>query len=424
MIPQFNFYLKDIHSSNSTPIYLQAKFDYERLMLTAGEKISPAHWDFETKRAVVKFNRLEYPLINDWLDKMEMAAKDFYRNSKLQGLTPTAASIKEFLEEKFNLNPKQRVEVKKPVKLSLLGFINKFIETETNNKLDGTIKVYKTSKKHLINFATLHGKSEIQFDEIDADFYDNYIQYLNALNMAKNTVGKQIKVLKTFLNAATDRGINTNQFFKSKMFKKPTEEVDKIFLTDDEIKRISALDLFEKGSIEVTRDLFIIACYTGFRFSDFTTLKKEHIDDNYIVKKTLKTKAKVIIPIHPVVRAILEKYNYELPHCIANTHANSQLKEIAEMAKIDTDVEVIKTIGGKYERNLYKKWQLVCTHTGRRSFATNAYLAGVPSISIMMITGHATESVFMQYISIDELANAEHIQSHAFFNTINFIKAA
>lgn len=424
MIPQFNFYLKDIHSTNSTPIYLQSKFDYERLILTAGEKILPAHWDFENKRALAKYNRFEYPLINDWLDKIEMAAKDFYRTSKLQGITPTAASIKEFLENKFNLNPKPKVEIKKPIKLSLLGFIEKFIQAETSNKLPGTIKVYKTSKKHLINYATLYGKTDIQFEDIDADFYDNYIQYLNGLNMAKNSVGKQIKVLKTFLNAATDRGINTNQFFKSKIFKKPTEEVDKIFLTDDEIQNIIALDLTGRGSIEVTRDLFIIACYTGFRFSDFVSLRREHIDDNFIIKTTLKTKAKIIVPIHPVIRIILEKYNYELPNCISNTHANSQLKEIAEMAKINNDVEVIKTIGGKYERNVYKKWQLVCSHTGRRSFATNAYLAGVPAISIMMITGHATESVFMQYISIDELANAEHIQSHAFFNAVNFIKVA
>lgn len=422
MIPQFNFYLKDIQSKISTPIYLQSKFDYERLTITAGEKILPDHWDFEAKRAILKFNRSEYSMLNDWLDKIEMAAKDFYRTSRLQGDAPTAASIKAFLEEKFNLNPKPKVEVVKPVKLGLFGFIDKFILT--SDKVIGTIQVYRTSKKHLMNFAAVYGKKEIHFEEIDADFYDNYIQYLNALNLAKNSVGKQIKVLKTFLNAATDRGINTNQFFKTKFFKKPTEEVDKIFLTDEEIQRIYKLDLSGQGSIEAVRDLFIIACYTGFRFSDFSTLEPSHITDNYITKKTLKTKTKVIIPIHPIVREILEIYNYILPKCIANTHANSHLKTIAEMAKINSDIEVIKTIGGKFERNVYKKSELVCTHTARRSFATNAYLAGVPAISIMMITGHATESVFMKYISIDELANAEHIQSHAFFNTINFIKAA
>lgn len=424
MVPQFNFYLKDIHSTSSTPIYLQAKFDYERLMLTAGEKILPAHWDFGVKRAIVKYNRVDYPLVNDWLDKIEMAAKDFYRTCRLQGNVPTAANIKEFLQGKFNLNPKPAVVVEQPVKLSLFGFIDKFIENENNNKLPSTIQVYRTAKKHLLNFATLHCMGDIQFEDINAEFYDNYIQYFNSLNFAKNSVGKQIKVLKTFLNAATDRGINTNQFYKSKIFKKPSEEVDKIFLTDEEIQKISAFDLSGQGSIEATRDLFVIACYTGFRFSDFSTIKREHINDNFITKKTLKTKAKVVIPIHPVVRTILEKYNYSLPHCISNTHANSQLKDIAEMAKINTEVEVIKTIGGKYERNVYKKWQLVCTHTGRRSFATNSFLAGVPAISIMMITGHATESVFMQYISIDELANAEHIQSHAFFNVKNFVPAA
>lgn len=422
MIPQFNFYLKDIHSKAATPIYLQSKFDYERLTLTAGEKIHPEHWDFITKRAILKFNRSEYSLLNDWLDKIEMAAKDFYRNTRLQGQVPTAANIKEHLEGKFNLNPKPKVEVVKPVKLGLFGFIDKFILT--SDKVLGTIQVYRTSKKHLMNFAALTGKKEIQFDEIDADFYDNYIQYLNALNLAKNSVGKQIKVLKTFLNSATDRGINTNQFFKTKFFKKPTEEVDKIFLTDEEIQRMYKLDLSGQGSIESVRDLFIIACYTGFRFSDFSTLEQSHITDSYITKKTLKTKTKVIIPIHPVVREILEKYNYILPKCIANTHANSHLKTIAEMAKIDSDIEVIKTIGGKADRRVYKKFELVCTHTGRRSFATNAFLAGVPPISIMMITGHATESVFMKYISIDAMENAEHIQSHAFFNAGNFIKAA
>jgi integrase len=422
MIPQFNFYLKDINAKASTPIYLQSKFDYERLMLTAGEKILPDHWDFKNKRAILKYNKSEYSMLNDWLDKIEMAAKDFYRTTRLQGQVPSVSQIKEYLEGKFNLNPKPKIEKEKPVKLGLFAFIDKFILT--SDKVIGTIQVYRTSKKHLMNFASKSNKNEIDFEDINADFYDNYIQYLNSLNLAKNSVGKQIKVLKTFLNSATDRGINSNQFFKTKFFKKPIEEVDKIFLTDEEIQRIYKLDLSGQGSIESVRDLFIIACYTGFRFSDFSTLEQSHITDSYITKKTIKTKTKVIIPIHPVVREILGKYDYRLPKCIANTHANAHLKTIAEIAMINSDIEVIKTIGGKFERNVYKKWELVCTHTARRSFATNAFLAGVPAISIMMITGHATESVFMKYISIDELINAEHIQSHAFFNAGNFITLA
>jgi integrase len=423
MIPQFNFYLKDIHSKTATLIYLQSRFNYERLMLTCGERILPVHWDFENKRAIVKYNRLEYPSINDWLDKIEMAAKDHFRDCRLQGVFPTAANIKAHLESKFNLNPKPVIE-NQPTQPMLIEFVDKFIANETGKKARGSIQAYNTCRKHLAGYCAFYNKKDLHFDEINADFYDSYISYLNSLNFAKNTVGKQVKTLKVFLNSSVDRGINTNQFFKSKMFKKPTEEVDKIYITDEEIERIYKLNLGGEGSLETTRDLFIIACYTGFRFSDFSTLTKEHINDNYIIKKTLKTKTKVVIPIHPVVREILEKYQYTFPQSLTNAYANNRLKSIAKRAKLNDDIEIIKTIGGKPFRKVYKKWQLVCTHTARRSFATNAYLAGVPTISIMYITGHATESVFMQYISIDELKNAEHIQSHAFFNAKNFIPAA
>lgn len=420
-MPQFNFYLKDVHAKAATSIYMQSKYNcFERLMLTTGEKILPEHWDPTTKRAVIKYNRLEYPAINDWLSKMEMAAKDYFRSCKFEGFIPTAVQLKAHLEQKFNLNPKPPVIVPKTTPVTVLGYVDRFIANEVNNKSEGTIYVYNTCKRHLTGFIHFLGKKDVGFDEINEEFYNGFIQYLNSLNFARNTVGKQIKVLKTFLNAATDRGINTNLFFKSKLFKKPLEDVDKIALSESEIQSIYSLDLSGEGSIEAVRDLFVIACYTGFRFSDFSTLTREHISENFITKTTLKTKAKVIIPIHPIVRAILEKYDNDIPRAYTNAHANGLLKEIAQRAKINTDVEIIKTIAGKTVRNVYKKWELVSTHAGRRSFATNSYLAGVPAISIMKMTSHKSESVFLQYIRVSELENAELIQGHAFFNYNNF----
>ena len=59
-----------------------------------------------------------------------------------------------------------------------------------------------------------------------------------------------------------------------------------------------------------------------------------------------------------------------------------------------------------------EKWQLVSTHTARRSFATNMYLMGVPSITIMRITGHKTEKAFMRYIKLDEEQHAKIIALH------------
>lgn len=418
VMPLFNFYLKDVKAKKATPIYMQSKYNcYERLMLTTGEKILPEHWNPNTKRAIIKYNRLEYSAINDWLSKMEMAAKDYFRSCKFEGFIPTASQLKMHLEQKFNLNPKRPVVISKILPITVLSYIDKFITNEENNKSEGTIFVYKTCKRHLTGFLNFLGKKDINFEEIDEDFYTGFIQYLNNMNFARNTVGKQIKVLKTFLNAATERGINTNMFFKSKLFKKPIEDVDKIALSETEIQSIYSLNLSGEGSIEAVRDLFVVACYTGFRFSDFSTLTREHISENFITKTTLKTKAKVIIPIHPIVRDILKKYENNIPSAYTNAHANRLLKEIAKRAKINTDIEIIKTVAGKTVRNVYKKWELVSTHAGRRSFATNSYLAGVPAISIMKMTSHKSESVFLQYIRVSELENAEMIQGHAFFNT-------
>lgn len=425
--PEFHFYLKNVQSNVSTLIYLQAKFNKNRLMLTTGEKILPEHWDYGKQRAVIGKNRVEYSAINDWLNKVEMTAKEFFRNCRYDGIVPDAELIKNYLQKTLNINPEPiKVEPVKKVIISFFDFIDKYIEDEKNNKAIATIKVYKTTKNHLLNYCKVHGKKDILFDDIDATFYNTLIQYLNDLGLAKNSVGKQIKVVKTLLTAASDHGINKNQFHKSKIFKKPSEDVDKIYLQEEELQKIYALDLTQSKQLELTRDYLIIAAYTGFRFSDFTSLRKEHIDlaKNLISKITIKTKAKVVIPIHPVVKEILEKYNYQLPECVTNQHANRQLKEIAELAEINTDIEIIKTIGGSIVRKVFKKYELVSSHTGRRSFATNAFLAGVPAISIMKITGHSTESAFMSYICIDELENAQHIQNHQFFNDHTFGVAA
>lgn len=266
VMPLFNFYLKDVHAKTATPIYMQSKYNcFERLMLTTSEKILPEHWDSKTKRAIVKYNRLEYNAINDWLSKMEMAAKDYFRSCKFEGFIPTAIQLKSHLEQKFNLNPKPPVIIPKAIPVTVLSYIDKFITNEINNKSEGTIYVYNTCKRHLTGFINFLDKKDIGFEEIDEEFYNGFIQYLNGLNFARNTVGKQIKVLKTFLNAATDRGINNNLFFKSKLFKKPIEDVDKIALSEAEIQRIYSLELNGEGSIEAVRDLFVIACYCRFR---------------------------------------------------------------------------------------------------------------------------------------------------------------
>jgi integrase len=208
-----------------------------------------------------------------------------------------------------------------------------------------------------------------------------------------NYFGSIIKCLKVFLNEATERGVNSNLAYKSRKFITTEEEVDNIYLSEkdlSEIAKLKDLDL----SLERTRDLFLIGAYTGLRFSDLVQVKKEKIKGNILKLRQTKTGGEVVIPLKKEVLTILKKYDV-LP-VQANVKMNLNLKDIAKAAKI-------------------KEWQRVSTHTARRSFATNAYLAGVPVIGIMKITGHQTQKNFLRYIKITNQENATTLLSHPFF---------
>jgi integrase len=125
--------------------------------------------------------------------------------------------------------------------------------------------------------------------------------------------------------------------------------------------------------------------------------------------------ASVIIPIHPIVRNILNKYNNELPPPISNQKLNDYLKIIGKLAELDENVITYKTKGGRPEKKVTPKHDLITTHTARRSFATNAFKAGISSILIMKITGHKTEKSFLRYIRISPEEAAQEMAENKFF---------
>ncbi len=158
--------------------------------------------------------------------------------------------------------------------------------------------------------------------------------------------------------------------------------------------------------------------YTGLRFSDLIQVRKENIinDGKQIKVRTEKTGEIVIVPIHKFVKEIISKYDGSLPAAISNQKMNDFLKEISKLAELFTNVKTAITRGGKTQYEINQKFELVSTHTARRSFATNAFLKDVPSLSIMKLTGHRTEKSFMKYIRISQEENANKLLSHPFFN--------
>lgn len=206
-------------------------------------------------------------------------------------------------------------------------------------------------------------------------------------------------------------------YFQSKQFKAHKVPGFSIYLNEGEIKDLYNLDLTKTPHWERVRDLFIVGCWTGLRFSDFTAIKPENIQGELIHVKTFKTGEPVVIPIHNMVKKIMVKYSGKypnsLPPAIANQKMNAYLKEIAKQVdSLQTPVEVEGTKGGLKFTETKQKWELVTTHTARRSFATNVYKSGYDAISLMKITGHRTEKSFLLYIKVTPEENAQKLLEH------------
>jgi len=306
----------------------------------------------------------------------------------------------------------------KPRVINLFTFIQDYIEKSPTRITPKTgrpvcykqIREYNRTFYYLREFASSKQRN-IDFDDMTLDFYHDFIEYLQSLKLCQNTIGKKIQTLKIFLNAATDRGINTNLQFKSHRFTAINEESESIYLNEDELQKIYELDLSNDLRLDKIRDLFLIGCWTGLRFSDWNKVTNENIDGDFLEIKQQKTGGAVVIPLHSVVKRILNKYNGELPRLISSQKTNDYLKEVVQKAKLNDTVHKSITRGGIKISKAYTKYELVTTHTARRSFSTNLYKAGLPSLSIMAITGHKTEKAFLKYIKVTPREHAEKLKT-------------
>ena len=375
-----------LRKKSTTYILLSITYDGKRLQTSINEKVNEKHWHKNKQR--LKASCSDAFNVNSYLEKIDTTAKDIYYKFKMKGISPTTKQFKESIFNKLNgVN----------TTLTFYDFVEEFIKRSENTKKPNTIKEYIYTINDLKAFEK-QNRRRIDWDTLDMQFYDEYLDYqLNVKGNSHNLFGKRIKTIKTFLNDATIRGNNIHLMYKG--FKVTVKDSDNIYLTEDEIKKIYTLDLSENERLERVRDLFVVGCRTGLRYSDLVTIRKENISKDgikVITKKTGKTLNTVIIE---ETQEILEKYNYELPN-ISKTNLNKYIKEVGELAGIDEISHKDTYKAGKPISIKTKKYERISSHTARRSFATNMYKGGHPIYYLMHIIGHKKESTFLNYIKV------------------------
>lgn len=426
---QVKFYLKNSGSKGLRTLFVQITNNYQRERFHFSDiKLNPEHWDAkknEVKRSCEGYSELNEKIKNYYSRILKVVNRFTNENQKF----PDRDELKKILTKEF----KNQDLVSKSDKLKTFwGFYQHFI----NQSIDGlrktgngkvispnTIKCYVTLKNLLLSFEE-HAKTKLNFENIDLEFYQDFIEYLEKKKvLKKNTISKHIRTLKTVMKESHEGEHHQNIKFSSRRFAAPNEQTTAVYLTEEELKEMLKLDLTGKPGLERVRDLFVIACYTALRHSDLKqitedNIKPDHENPNHLylhINKQTKTGQPVIIPLHKTVLKIIDKYNKknQVLEPISIQKSNEHLKEIGKLLPIlNKPFKVEYTKGGKEVSVNHPKYQLITTHTGRRTFATLSYLKGHKTIDIMAVTGHKTESSFYRYIRVTPMEKARSFKMY------------
>lgn len=414
--PRFNLKSKEEKESYIFLVYSYTNKAGKRLRYFTGCSVPVALWNDKEQRVRSSRQFPQSSEINDILTSLSRTAEmtDLSWRNKGKDL-----SIEQF---KLELDQAMGKIVHQPEDdtVTFEKYGAQFIRERVGNVeySRGSIVVYRNCIKHVQSFAAA-ARRNIDFADFDYAFFADFTNYLFAKNFGKNYVHKITSTLKTILREADRREISPDLKYKSDWIQVSREEPPKIYLNESELDKIAALDLSTNPRLDRVRDLFLLGCFTGLRYSDYGSLKPEHIvtknGRQFIDILTQKTRQRVLIPLRQVVVEMLQKYDGVPPQGITNQKANEYLKELGELAGIEEPVLITTYRGGKRIDEVFKKFQLITTHTARRSFASNAFKAGVPVKSIMQITGHKTEKEFYKYIRLSGEEHAELIAENPFF---------
>ena len=403
---QAKFNLREPKSNKPTNIYLVCRIDRKQIRLSTGVKVYPEHWNEKKQEAYISCRLSELDNLNNTIVNTKIAE---VKNRFLQ--------YKRYLCDNPN-------EIGNSVKI-----LRKFIYKDTMEKekqninaihwlrntlvLDRTIKDstradYVKQIKFFEAFLNEVGKYPISFSDINLPLIKDYESYLFNKEVGKGkttkttTVGNKVEKIICILKRAEQQGMIDIHESNLDKYKKPrSKEGDSndIFLTEEEISKIYALEL--SGKEEQVRDLFVLQCWIGQRFTDTQSINEGIMKDNGNIIEIIqeKTKHKVSVPLLPIAKEILAKYENQFP-IFTNQTALNYLTKIGEKAGITRLHTVVEHRGDEVTKKQVPVYKLIKTHTARRSFICNMLLRGFDAHLIMKITGHNDVESFQKYVKL------------------------
>lgn len=423
-------------------IRMRFSFNGQRTDITTGWNLdSEEAWDKETQMVKAHYCGSYGETANDINASLQMMKGHLdiaFKYYEANDLIPTPQDVVKRYEERLKGVMPKRPDPEPQPKTKTLSFFDvyhKFIE-ETGEKNTWTVATYQkmaSLQEDLRSF-----KKNLSFSDLSESGLSSFIRYLrddkrlrtprkkkgerkeydaeDITGLKNSTIEKKIDCLKWFLKWAAERGYNSNLAYRS--FRPTLKSTQKkvIFLTREELNKVSSL-VFPKDKLhlEAVRDVFLFCCFSGLRHSDVYNLKRNDIKGDHIEITTVKTADSIMIELNKVTSRILEKYkdisfpdNRALP-VLKNQPMNRELKDLCELAGIDEEIRVTTYRGNQRIDEIKKKYELVGTHTGRRTFIVNALSLGIAPNVVMKWTGHSDYKSMKPYIDIVDAIKASEM---------------
>lgn len=423
---------KKAKEGNFTTLYLRFRNGRAIDITTPTElKVFPEYWNntsqsFKQRIPYTKnfTEKDKFEMLDQFADLKNLVLKRF---NNLHGTGVTKKWLEDIVYE-FHHGKEQG-------KVTMKDYIKKYIEDAKTGERKTARDKMRYTKATVTNLQAFYNvfdkycdkKGVIDFEGVTVDFYNKFVNYMIDQGLAVNTIGKHIKTLKMIMNSAAGEGLHNNSQHRLSAFKTISGDSYSIRLTGEELSKLYNADLSDQPHWQKARDAFLVLCETALRVSDYrkvdTSIKEDADGFKYVTLKQEKTGGDVVIPVSAGLEMILNKYHGTLPR-MPEQKINEYIKKVAKRVGMDEPERWIEEKKGFKVEKTEPRWKLVTCHTGRRTACTNMYLAGIPTIAIMKISGHKTEKAFMKYIKVSSQENAKALYNHEYFRENRYLKVA
>lgn len=450
---RFELYTTRTNKAGLAPIRIVYALKGHKKYISTLERVWPGNWNVKTQHTIYLSSANAKDAIktankeNKSLPETDLSALPLKKDIDFINANLAAAKQKiRAIENNFELNNKdyqlQDVidifnekendapqAIKTQPKVFIVDYIEDYIRRNENTRDAGTLQTYNSLALHLAAFAKKKA-DRVTFAGLTRQKLDELLKYYVKEGLYNSTISKQFSLLKRVIRLAIaeDNKLEVNPAFRDfthEILRRRDGDNEVIALEEQEFNAIMDLDLSDysqrvpytkkvKGkekrltvsyqTLDKVKDLYIFSCTSGFRYSDLATLKREHIRKDFIIKKQVKggSVSNIELPLNAITSYILYKYKEQpLPLPImTDQKCNDFIKIICRIAGIDSFIEINRKSGTKVISQVFKKYEKISMHTGRKTFSTLTLQKGVAIQDVMSLTGHKKFASFKRYMDI------------------------